>query len=66
MKKKQPFKKVTVKKGTAIRLLRYVLKRYYKYFIVVVLLILVSSFVNVESAVFFFSIMVQFLYDYYA
>lgn len=52
MRKKQPFKKVTVKKGTAIRLLKYVLKRYYKHFIFVVLLILVSSFVNVKSAVF--------------
>lgn len=52
MKKRQPFRKVTVKNGTLKRLLKYVLKRYYKYFILVVFLIFVTTFVNVESAIF--------------
>ena len=52
MKKRQPFRKVKVNKGIATRLLKYVLERYYKYFLIVVLLIIVSSLVNVLSSVF--------------
>ena len=52
MKKREPFRKVTLKKGVVKRMLSYVFKRYYKHFIVVVFLILISSFVNVASSIF--------------
>ena len=52
MKKKQPFKKVTLKKGTMKRMFSYILKIHYKKVFFVVLLILVSSVVNVISSLF--------------
>ncbi|MBP5426544.1 MAG: ABC transporter ATP-binding protein [Clostridiales bacterium] len=52
VRKKQPFKKVQLKKGTAKRMLLYVLRNYYAYFIAVIFLIFVSCFVNVANSLF--------------
>lgn len=50
--KRKMFTKVKLKKGIIRRMLSYVFSKYSKHFIAVVLLILISSFVNVASSVF--------------
>lgn len=50
--KREMFKKVEVKKGTAKRLISYVFSKYSIHFFAVIVLILISAFVNVASSVF--------------
>lgn len=52
MKKRESFRKVTLKKGIMRRMFLYILRRYYKHCIFVVILILISSVVNVVSSLF--------------